>query len=754
MARAQFTAGNEADYTFGTSSHGWDAFSVVDFHGVEAISQPFRYDVTLLRLAAQGPVPLESLLDHDASLAVAAVDRVGSYLRHGIVEEAEEIERSSTNLLYRVALVPHLARARHRRRCRTFFHRTLRQIVTDVLKNASSQNPAEAGGLTEQASDPGRAELSSRPFGAVAPGAAFRWDVRDDATRDRIDSEELRQYVVEYNESDLDFVARLLEEEGISYFFEHDAGGSVMWLTDQPGRSSIFEDQREPRQVRLHGQVDGLDAEGEQVVRTFREARRMRSRAVTMRDWHWRRSHLVLEGRAAESSDDDRSGHFEFPARDEVVQRHPCTHPSQVRLERHETERNLCEGTATLRAMQAGRRIQMTDYAGSPAQGHLVVRVETVATQLHLPGTVLDDEPFGFDGRSARGGPTYLSRFQALRADVRFRPEMRTPRPRIDGVQTAVVTDKDGDGKPPPEIHADEWARVRVRFPWDQRSDGQPSSVWIRVSQYWAGAGFGALYIPRVGQEVLVAYLQGDPDRPTIVGRVYNRTNPLPLDDVENRPERSTIKSHSTPDADGSNEIRFDDRAHHEEIYLHAQRNLTEVVRANHSTSVGGDQSNTVGGDQSTTVGGKQTITVNGEHQFTVVEHEQWNHVKGNRKHTVELDELDTVNGHLTVNTGGYFKSYAAANHEFYSTNFYVSTGPGPAHDGTGGDMQYKSATAAFHQVQKWELHVGSSSIVVEPGLIRLDTGLGASISLAGATITLSASGDLTALGGMIKLNP
>src|SRR5439155_8357711 len=139
---------------------------------------------------------------------------------------------------------------------------------------------------------------------------------------------------------------------------------------------------------------------------------------------------------------------------------------------------------------------------------------------------------------------------------------MRTPRPRVEGVQSAIVTDETGGSSRDPEIDSDEFARVRVRFPWDQRSDGTPSSYWIRVSQYWAGAGFGALFTPRVGQEVLVAFLQGDPDRPTIVGRVYNRTNPLPLDDVENRPDRSTIKSHSTPDADGSNEIRFDDRPH------------------------------------------------------------------------------------------------------------------------------------------------------------------------------------------------
>ena len=154
-----------------------------------------------------------------------------------------------------------------------------------------------------------------------------------------------------------------------------------------------------------------------------------------------------------------------------------------------------------------------------------------------------------------------------------------------------------------------------MRFPWDQRDpDGTPSSKWVRVAQYWAGPGFGALYVPRVGHEVLVAFERGNPDRPVIVGRVYNEQNPPPYDATNIT--MSTLKSDSVGSdgkpADGFNEFRFEDKAKEEQVFLHAQRNLDEVVRANHSTGVGGNQDNAVGGDQSNTVNGSRTHDVSG----------------------------------------------------------------------------------------------------------------------------------------------
>jgi type VI secretion system secreted protein VgrG len=733
MSIPEFLAPEHAEYAFGTRTHGWSGFAVVDFHAIEGISEPFRYVITLMRRAGD-PTPLDSLLDADATLAIAARSEPGFFVRHGFVEAAEELERTSEIILYRVVLAPAAARARYRQRCRTFNEKTLREIVTSVLKNESVRHPRGFEGLVAQDADPGRPELLAAPTGPVSPMASFRWDIRDAETNDRLDDRVLRRYVVQYNESDYDFVARLLEEEGISYFYEHDAGGATMWLTDQPGRQSLFAARRTAQSVRFQSHSGGLGADEDQVVHTFLEALRMRSAAVTMRDWSWVRSHVVLEGRARSSSgDDDRSGHFAFPGRDDGRAAQPCVHPADVRLERFTVEKNLSEGRANVRGLCAGRRIAMTDHGG-PADGYLLCRIETVAVQLEIGGTVLDELPFGFEGRSARKR-RHESRFQALRADVRFRPAMATPKPRIDGVQSAVVTDEDGTPTPPPEINSDSIGRVRVRFPWDQRDDGTPSSKWLRVSQYWAGAGFGALYTPRVGQEVLVAFTEGDPDRPTVVGRVYNTTHPLPIQNYDQHLEQSTIRSQSTPNATGHNEILFDDRAGHECFRVHAQRDMVETVLHDHrlnvhhneSISVSGSQSISVGGDQSTTVGGTQ-------------------------RNTVDQDQIVDIRGHINVTSGGFHNDSAAANREIRATNFYVETGPNQ--DGAAGDIQLKSGTAAWWQQEEFVIHVGSAFIRVLPGLIELNTGAGASIRLVGAAINTDSSGDTTMRGAHILLNP
>jgi type VI secretion system secreted protein VgrG len=745
----EFLSPESAEYAFGTSAHGWSGFVVVDVHGVEAISEPFHYLVSLIRRPNEA-VPLESLLDVDATLAFAAHQaQPGFFVRHGVIERAVELERTTSFHLYQVVLRPTFWRARYRQRCRTFVDHTLREIVDAVLKNESPAHPGGFEGLAPIDTDPGRPELLGRPAGAVAPVATYRWDVRDHVTVSRLDDRSLRKFTAQYNESDYDFVARLLEEEGIGYFFEHDAGGSTMWLCDTPGRQSLFADRRDPQAVRFEGHSSGLGIGREQVVWGFHESMAMRPRAVTMRDWSWTRSHVVLEGRAqASSGDEDHAGHFEFPGRDDGRLKEPCIHPADVRLERFAAEAELRHGRSNLRGLAAGRRILISDHGG--ADGHLVTRVELAAVQLELERSALDDLPFGFDGRSARNRRAHEARFDALPAEVRFRPAMVTRKPRIDGVQSAIVTAESGATKPPPEIHSDEFGRVRVRFPWDQRADGKPSSHWLRVSHQWAGAGFGGLYTPRVGQEVLVAFVGGDPERPVVVGRVYNATHPLPIPDYDQHLEQSTIRSQSTPRATGYNEILFDDRHHHECIRVHAQRNMDETILGAHSVSVGGDQS--------TTVGGNQTNTVEKDHTH---------HAKGNHHHNVDGDHDDYVIGHITTISGGFHRDYAAANREIRATNFYVETGP--SQNGMAGDLQLKSGTMALHQQQAFEAHaptwgvhnresfevrVGTAFIRVLPGLIELNTGAGAVLHLTGATIVAKAAGDLTAIASTIHLNP
>jgi type VI secretion system secreted protein VgrG len=766
MARTELRAGNDADYAFGTEE-GWDGFVVVDLHGVEEISHPFHYAITLARGIEHGRAPLSWFLDRPASLATATVDHAGFFLRHGIIAEAEQIDAIGDVEIYRVVLVPHFFRAKHRQRCRTFLAHSFRQIVSLVLQNGEERAGAlsEGGpdGLEELTILPHVTETSSALNGRYeAPKTYFRWDVGGLRAQARVLDSSLYRYTVQYNESDFDFVARLLEKEGLSYLFEHAEGRTVLWITDQPGKNSIF---AEPRTYEIAGRVRGMRPGRHELIRSFREALRMRSRKVRMRDYDWRRSTLTPEGAGVPGVDGPE--HFEFPARDEESRDNPGAYPSQVRLERFEVERNLAEGCGPARGMRAGQRFMLLDAHEQLRGEHLLVRVETVAVQHHFSETALDDETFGFDGRTTRASPSFESRFSALLAELPYRPAMITKTPRIMGVGSAVVTDHEGKAGTSPEIFCDEWARVRVRFPWDQREDDRPSSDWIRVSQEWAGASFGALFIPRVGQEVLVAYDQGDPDRPIIVGRVYNAKNPLPFD-AGKHPDQSTIKTHSTPGAEGSNELRFTDLRGHEQIFLHAQRNLDERVRNAHSTRVGGDQANIVDGYQNNyvkkdreqtvegselcgvfgdrlhRVGGFETINVGGDHTTSIGGQRTSEIAKGELYRVAEARSVMVGRDH-SLHTSGSYVSVALDKHSFVSPDVSIAAG---------NTFTVGSTTTTMAQSASFVATVGGCTIELAPGMILLNNGAGASIALVGGSLFIKADGPLTVKGAVIDLNP
>ena len=784
--------GNQADYLLGTHE-GWGAFSVVRWHAIEETSQPFRYEIILMRPAKSGPVDLDALFDTGATFRIRTLGR-WRYV-HGILAEVEEIDRTSEVILYRVLLVPHLFRARFRRRCRNFVEWALKDIVHAILENRSPAHPLGHKGLAPQS-----AKAEPPPvdpdFGSFRePRGLYRWAVTNE---ERLTDRATSSYVVQYNESDHDFLSRLLEREGLSYYFEHTDSDLVLVVTDAPGQAPLFE---EARRFELCGASRGGQAAGQEVVRVCRDTRRMRSRAVVMRDYDWNRSTQLFEASTElHGGDPDAEGHYEFPANDELHGEEPAKFPAKLRLERFVVEKSLREGVSTVRALEPGRQFKLHDRDGLREDVDLlVVRVETFATELTPQGTVLDDEPFGFTGATGALEAGYENRFQALPASIPFRPAQRAPRPRIHGIQTAIVTAEEFSKGDRPEINANAQGCVRVRFPWDQRpdSDRAPSSCWIRVSQHWAGPGFGALYTPRVGHEVLVAYLQGDPERPVIVGRVYNEPN-RPPSDPSQYPTRSTIRSRTAvPEGDGYNEIRFEDAATLEEIFLHAQRDFNEVVRASHSTSVGGDQSNSVTGNRTHSVKGTEEVTVQGNRtthfasneahtvdvqRLTTIGADDTHVVFGNRSTEVHTDDSLTISGKRGVFIGANEESQANGHFAWKAMNSYFNLT---------NDFQTISTTAGFFQKDCFtvdvsgctltmkpgeiSLRVGGAKILMKGGIVLLDNGAGAWLQLGGGQVniaagsvisnsdgitTISAGGDLSlkganidAKGGQIKLN-
>ncbi len=760
--------GSQADYLLGTAE-GWDAFQVVRWHAVEALSQPYQYEITLMRPATSGAVDLDALLDTAATFSIAAQNRWRSV--HGILAEAEEIDRTTQIILYRVLLAPHFWHARYRRRCRNFVGKTLFDIVSAVLENRSPAHPEGLGGLSLSTGS-ATAQDVTPSFASFTPArATYRWDLKDEAL---VKDQARHPYVAQYNESDFTFVSRLLEAHGLSYVFEHGRDEVILAITDRPGVSPSFDAGDTFHLHRLNRSGAAVDTE---IVRSFRDARRLRSRAVTVRDWDHNRSGGPLQaGVDGAQGDEDLSQHFEFPAGEERVASQPGMHAARVRIERYDAERAMREGSSTVRTMQPGYRFTLHDADGLlPDAKLLAVRVETFATQLRPEGTLLDEEPFGFTSSAGTAGAGNESRYQALSENVQFRPAATTSKPAINGVQTAVVTAEEYPDGDRPAINADSQARVRLRFPWDQRDDTgdrSPTSDWVRVSHYWAGAGYGALHHPRVGHEVIVAFLQGDPDRPIVVGRVYNATHPPPYD-ASQEPTKSTLKGQSAEaqqEVDGFNEIRFEDKAKQEEIYLHAQRNLDEVVLASHSTSVGGDQSNFVGHDQTNKVKGHrehtvddyETVTV-GDDRTTIFKANEHHSVAGFRDTSIGANEKLYVEGFRSTDVmanddlfvSGWRNAFvgadtlkvAATRGVLVGTDYNVKVGGSYLSDADA-NHGFKSKNASFDESASFSVKAGSAKLSMSSGVITIDNGAGASISLFGAMIMVNAGSAVTVSAG------
>jgi type VI secretion system secreted protein VgrG len=277
------------------------------------------------------------------------------------------------------------------------------------------------------------------------------------------------------------------------------------------------------------------------------------------------------------------------------------------RVEALELPARIVRGKTHNPGIRPGRRITITDHARDDANAEFVVwKVNHQAAQ-----------------------HTYTNTFEAFPSDVPFRPARLTPAPRIHGCQTAMVVGKSGE-----EITTDQYGRIKVKFHWDQRSPADDtSSCWVRVAQVWAGKQWGALFLPRIGQEVVVAFLDGDPDRPLVTGSVYNATTTVPYALPANQ-TRSTIKSDSSKGGGGANEIRFEDKKGSEELFVQAQKDMVVSVLNNDALTVKGTRAVEVTGaethtnkkglaytitdDLELTVGGKLTLKVTGDVQLQV----------------------------------------------------------------------------------------------------------------------------------------
>lgn len=449
-----------------------------------------------------------------------------------------------------------------------------------------------------------------------------------------------REYCMQYQETDLEFVARLLSEEGIFFTFDHEGEREVMVLRDSNGQLSRAPSPTDPIAFRPRNS-EMVDEEG--IVAFLRHGRHG-STSVAIRDFDWTSAAPIVEdtetgadekGRDRESYEHGRSrrvtlwsydaGARSYQARDVATQK-------TLRLEEHAMDSATAHGASRVSALAPGTTFELSGHPHLGLDGEYYVTAIT-----HI------DAPFDDEGGAA---DRYHNLFECRPVDVPHRPRRRFERPTIPSVQTAIVTGPAGE-----EIHTDEHGRIKVQFHWDRDNPAdETSSCWIRCEQDWSAAGWGFWWLPRIGMEVVVHFVDGDPDKPLVTGCVYNGDNrpPYPLPDEKTK---STIKSNSSIGGDGSNELRFEDKAGSEEIYKHAEKDENEIVLNDHTTTVHHDQTNTVDNDQTQIIGVDQTEIVHGNQQMSVGGNRTV-HVKGDFEETVDGTETRHTVGDVTESFG------------------------------------------------------------------------------------------------------
>lgn len=620
--------------------------------GVERLGELFDYQVQLLSVDTD--IDLNELLGTDMSIAIERPDE-GVRFFNGYVAEAAQIGFDGELAKYGLTLKPWLWFLTRTADCRIFQEKSVPDILSDLFH------------------DEGFTDFDLQLTGEYQP----------------------RNYCVQYAESDFDFVSRLMEQEGIYYYFRHEDGKHTMVICDNVvAHDAVKGYEKVPM---FYGEPNPLpDVEH---FTSIHLVRKVQSGGVATKDFNFVQpgdnmlasSRGAAEHARADYEIYDYSG--EYPSASNGVKvRDFGERISRFRLEAlqasHET--TIVEGQVT--GLGAGNLFALAGAEQRERNREYLI----VESTFHcIQG--------GFAQTADLDGFQFNNCLKVMCAKVQYRSPRKTPRPVMQGPQTAIVVGPSGD-----EIFTDKHGRVKLQFHWDRygKSD-ENSSCWVRVSQVWAGGQYGAIHIPRINHEVIVEFLNGDPDQPIVTGRVYNGQNGVPYELPANATQ-SGIKSRSSAGGNASNfnEIRMEDKKGQEELYIHAERNHTQVTEADRSESVGHDRALSVGNNKTETVGCNRTLTVSGNKSETV---------EKNKEIIINGTHAESIKGDTAIQIlKGNFKQLVKKGTLLVSSKKKMTLS-------TNDEMEIKSdSDMQIESDTKLTLKVGSSQIVMTPGKIEI----------------------------------
>ncbi|MEO0443220.1 MAG: type VI secretion system tip protein TssI/VgrG [Pseudomonadota bacterium] len=528
-------------------SLGKDSLLLTGIDGEELISDLFEFDITVL--SEELDIPPEKIIGKTATVTLkgpSSERKINGFINTFTFGEIED-----NNLRrYTMKMVPWLWFLKKTNNHRIFQEKNTKDIVSQVFT-----------------------DLGFTDFVFNAEGGT------------------VREYCVQHNESDFGFVSRLLEEEGIAYYFMHAEDKHTLWLVDQ---KNAYQECQETGLTYNKGSNTGTHINRWENVHEFRKGQ------WTLNDYDFKQPLKDLKANNNSISnfiDNSKFEHYEYPGLyvsslgEKLV---------NVRLESEEALRNLVYAESDCTSFYAGGRFNMAKHTTASQKGNYII------TGMKIKAV----ENSYFSGQPGESG--YSNTFSCIPEDVHFRPALNHKKPTMNGPQSAVVVGPAGE-----EIYTDDLGRIKVQFIWDRegKSD-ENSSCFIRVMQTLAGNKWGASFIPRIGHEVIVDFLDGDPDRPLVTGSVYNGKNQPPYSSKT----QNGIKTRSTKGggAQNFNEIRFDDKKGAEQLYIHAEKNQDNIVENNETTQVGNNRVEKVGSNENVSIGGNQIELVGGNKAETI----------------------------------------------------------------------------------------------------------------------------------------
>lgn len=709
-------------------SLGANILMCAGFSGHEGISELFEFQIDCVT-EQPDKVKLDGLLGKGATLTVELAEGKQRFIHGLIVSTAfagTDVTEEHRYSRYRLEVVPWLWLLDRSANCRLFQDKTVPEIIQQVFKKH------------------GFADFRLALKGQYRP----------------ID------YCVQYRETDFHFVSRLMEEEGIFYFFEHADGKHTLVLGDSPEVHQTLPEQSKPKFESEAGYGDREDT-----IAHWREQRALRSGKVALWDNNFQLPGKTLEVTAPTSikaGGNDKLELYDYPGR----YAHRYTKPDErldqveqdgarivkLRMQIEECQHQMAQGESNCRAFRPGYKFEIdSPPPGIKSGPYVLTRVEHQASL----GSYV----------SGAGEFQYTNQFVCIPASVPYRPVRQAERPVVHGSQTAIVVGPSGE-----EIFTDKYGRVKVQFHWDREGKkDQNSSCWVRVAQIHAGKGFGGIDIPRIGDEVVVSFLEGDPDQPIVVGRVYHSGNMPPF----GLPDKKVISGLKTKTykGDGYNELIMDDSPGNELIRIHGQYDMDSTIEHdlrehvlndrsrdvtnNETIQVGNNRTETVGSNESLTVGANKTIQIGANHTETIGSNMTIT-VGSSLTETVAINYAETVGAAMQLTVGGVMaQTVGAAMTMTVGGNLTNSVGGsektqiggkrgeqvgGKSTEKVGGDVSEQYGGKHTEKVAgKYLLKSGASITLNAENEIVLKTGA--------ASITLKKSGEITIKGTKITID-